>query len=89
MAQDSTSEVTMALYNAPTFSGAFMTSRKSPFGRTIRPTIISVRRTLRAMEIEKDGTMKSYASMGVSTMDVSMISYINVIPSAAASWILV
>ena len=53
MAHDSTSEVTMALKNEPTLSGAFLMSLSS---KMIRITIINVRRTLRAMEIEKNTT---------------------------------
>ena len=49
----------MALYNASILTGALVIFRMSLFGRTIRATIINVRRTLRATEIERDGTENS------------------------------
>lgn len=51
-AHDSTSEVAMALYNAPTLTGAFEAFLILLLRRMSRTTIMRVRRALRAMETE-------------------------------------
>ena len=73
----------MALYNPPTLTGAFMTFRISLLTSTIRATIMSVRKILRAMEIEKAGMPNSFKAVTAQVIPSGRVNwYMNVTPIA-------